>query len=343
MKEIPKIQQQPKTIADTAIHYGYVAFQDILVGDRNVQPDESPYRRVIPCRELIPFTNLNVPTPRADVTAAQGLGRALIGKNGEDPTVERVLKTAKECVEELAWSYEEWGFLKIAPLTGFTEDEAFLIMQAIQPHPYKLKDLMEALEGAEERINATELYVVEYGNFSVELQPLPLELKTVAHTVAALLQTSAKIGVDLAEEIEAATRQKMETFFATGEGKKVPDPLDKKIFEELGKTVPTRLTADDQTDPLRRLADIMANNYVRPAQGVSEDEVMQRLAEKEAKLDAAIAKVEAMGNGSKSVAPAKSTHSRGDIIDIEGVKAEVIDTRFDRTEVRLPDGAEMNI
>ena len=67
VKEVPKIQQQPRTAADTAIHYGYVAFKDInLMGPLGVevqcQPDHSPNRHILPCRELIPFTNITYGT-----------------------------------------------------------------------------------------------------------------------------------------------------------------------------------------------------------------------------------------------------------------------------------------
>lgn len=344
MREVPKIQQQPRSQADTAIHYGYCAFKDIFVGDRRVQPEGSPYTQYIPARELIPFTNLSVPVPVTDVIVNgepvgqinQGHRPAELGGKA-DPTVVMQPKTAKTCAEELQYSYEAWGFKTLYPLTGFTEDDAFAIMQTIQPLPYNIVDLADAMETAEERINATEPYTIEAGDdLSVEMNPLSPELRETALLVLPIIQHSVKLGLEMCEEIQANTVQKMEQYYAGNGGKRTADPLDKYVFAELGRAIPTRLTANETpqgNDAVDRLINAMAESRVNTG-----------LAEKEAALDAKAAQLDALiAQAAEMLGQKTPKYSKGDKVDVNGVEGTVSDTRFGRIKVDMPDGTNVTL
>ena len=60
IRAVPTLDK-PVAASDSETRYGYVAYHDIALGnDHKVQPDGSPYYKMIPCRELIPFTNITV-------------------------------------------------------------------------------------------------------------------------------------------------------------------------------------------------------------------------------------------------------------------------------------------
>lgn len=240
---VPSIQQQPRAVADSAIHYGYVAFKEIFVGDRWVQPrNTSPYWETLPSRQLIPFTNIEVPEVIMEMTAGTSPIRARVGAN--DPTVQRVPKSAKACMEELETSYAEWGFKGLHPLTGFKEADAFRIFQTIQPFVYKLRDLENELSNnAPTRIAATLPYTAVYDGQTIDLEPLPEELRAVALKVLPIMQESATRGKNMATEVTAKTKQKMTQFYATGSGKEAADPHDRYVFSELGEEIPSLITS----------------------------------------------------------------------------------------------------
>lgn len=303
MREVPKIQRSPISIDEAAIHYGYCAFKEIGVHDRRVQPAESPYYKELPCRELIPFTNIqealpitenNDPERQRHLTS--GPIRTGIGKNGEDPTVYFKEKSARACIYDVAWSYEEWGF-KVLPLTGLDEDTAFHIFQTIQPFTYKLKDLEAALDEAETRINATTEYDVTYGDITETLQPLPQSLKETAFNTLEVMRSSVSLALEKSNEIVAKTNERMESYFAGQGGKSKADPLDRYVFDQMERSVPTRLTVDEQNKPgqdqaaaILKLAETIANQSVKPAPSEDVDAILQRLAEKEAMLDELLTK-----------------------------------------------------
>jgi hypothetical protein len=250
--QVPSIQQQPRTVADSAIHYGYIAYKEIFVGDRWVQPrhdtNQSPYWEFLPARQLIPFSNIDEPTPNVEVTSVQGTeqGRDNVGPQGHDKSVTLVLKTAKRCMEEVEWAYAEWGFVGLHVMTGFSEADAFAIFQTIQPFLYKLSELENELyNNAPVRLRATAPYTVKYGQESVELQPLPAELKVVALKVLSTMQESATRGSNLAIETIAKTKQSMTQFYATGNGKRLADPHDNYLFGEMGEAIPSLLSSQE--------------------------------------------------------------------------------------------------
>jgi len=252
--QVPSIEQQPRTVADTALHYGYVAYNDIYVGDRKVQPAHSPYYQVIPARQLIPFTNIEVAEPNPKVTSSPSHVRTAEGK---DPSVVFVPKPARQCAFELENAYAGWGFKILYPLTGFSSEDAFKVFQAIQPFAYKLADILSALEDAESRIASTTSYEVSYEGDKVKIEPLTSELRKVAKQVLPLIIESAERAVNEATDIKNSTIQKMEQFYATGSGKKAADPLDKRIFDDLKEEIPV-LLGKKPSDGLDRLAEILS-------------------------------------------------------------------------------------
>lgn len=232
VKAVPQIERNPRTVSQTAAHYGYVAFHDITLGpDHRVQPADSPYRQVLPCRELIPFTNIEV--GEIDEKQVQN------GKRKKyQPPVKIKQKTAFECATEMENSYADWAFQILRPLTGFTSSRAFHIFQTIQPFHYKLKDLQEALFEAGSRIDQTVLYEVSYEGETNSLYPLSDEDKEIAREVLGLIQVSANQAIDIAVQKQQATITSMTSRFAGGDGKAVPDPLDKIMAEEFDIDLP---------------------------------------------------------------------------------------------------------
>ena len=235
----------PVNDTDTAIHYGYVVYKEIALNDSTgklyyVQPSDSPFYNVLPCRQLIPFTNISY--GEIDEQAAH----ATLPGAGKLP-VRRKQKTALECAVEMEQAYEAWSFVILRSATGVKYDDVFQIFQTIQPFAYKLKHILEELEfPAIERIDRNEDYEVSYGGETIALQPLPTHLKPLAEKIRAQMVLSAEIGVELGTKIKDNTTQKMNSFFASGRGKDVADPLDKYIFNEFEETIPRLLDKENQ-------------------------------------------------------------------------------------------------
>jgi hypothetical protein len=247
---LPNIERQPRTVHDTATHYGYCAFQEIeLAGpsglEHNVQPSEladgspNPYYRKLPVKTLIPFTNVEYRV--IDELATK------VGPKGSVVAWKTYNKFAKECVQEMTDAYADWGFALIAPLTGYSLKEAWEIFETLQPFNYKLKDLIGQLDfDAIDRIGQQEPYNVSYEGEVIELQPLRNELKSVAEEVRQILARSAEVAFDFAAEKVESTRLSVTSRFAGGPGKTRPDSLDRHVFAELGETIPTLLASEKE-------------------------------------------------------------------------------------------------
>lgn len=232
--------------SDAAVHYGYVAFNNIdLSGptgiEHRVQPDHSPYYTKLPARQLIPFTNLTVTEIDPAAAGARNKGR-------HQPPVVRKSKSAKECVTEMANCYDDWGFKELTPINGLSEEQAFHIFQVIQPFPYRLKDLDNELSfGAIDRIAETETFTVEYDGEKVSLEPLPEALKPIAEQTRSIMASSASVAYDRAMNIFEKTTLSMTKAFAGGDGKAGADPLDRYIASELGRELPKLVSAGTMT------------------------------------------------------------------------------------------------
>jgi hypothetical protein len=332
IKQIPKIQQQPRQASNTAIHYGYIAFKDIeLAGplgiEHKVQPDTSPYYKTLPCRELLPFTNIivhEVDEKLAATTSFMQKANPVVAKQ----------KNAKECVTEMQFSYEVWGFATLDVLTGYSEDEAFHIFQTVQPFTFKLVDLLDELEfAAAERIDKEEPYKVEYDGQSFTLEPLPAHLKEVARSVQAKMLGSAEIAVALGEDTREKTVQAMTQYFSTGTGKRRADPLDNYIFKEFKQEIPKLIGKDEKGDEggaLQKLADILTGNQ-------KQSELEKELAElKELKE-------QLKAQFSQPVTIESEPITVGKAVTVGGQTATVVAKPFGKVKVEFEDGSTRTV
>jgi hypothetical protein len=335
IKQIPKIQQQPRAASDTAIHYGYLAFKDVdlsgpLGMEHHVQPDTSPYYRRIPCRELIPFTNIVFSEVDEKAAATTSYASTVL------PIVQRQ-KTARECVDQLVASYEDWGFTHLAPLVGFSEDEAFQIFQTIQPFTYKLGDLLNEVEyGATDRINETAPYVVAYNGQSFTMQPLPESLKEAARKVQAIILRSVEVAVDKGADQREKTVQSMTQYFSTGQGKRRADPLDQYIFSEFNEEVPRLMGGknekDGTTGVLEKLAEVILGKQ-------KQEEVDKELAELRALKD----QLQNVVKEPVTIEKPASTYSVGDTLVVGGQEAVITAKPFGRLKVQFVDGSSRTV
>lgn len=337
IKEIPKIQQKPRAASDTAIHYGYVAFKDIdLSGplgiEHQVQPDGSPYYRIMPCRELIPFTNVLFTEIDEKAAATTSYAPSAL------PIVQRQ-KSARECVDEMIASYEEWGFIHLTPLVGFNEDEAFHIFQTIQPFTYKLADLLNEIEyGASDRINETAPYVVAYNNQSFTLQPLPADLKEVAKKVQEIMVRSVEVAVARGEDQREKTVQSMTQYFSTGTGKRRADPLDQYIFDQFNEPLPRLVGGKEEKDSSVGILEKLADAIMGKQKQDEVDRQLEELKALKAQLESATVKTEPA-----TIEAAPQTMSVGDKVIVGGQEAVVTAKPFGRIKIQFADGSSRTV
>lgn len=329
VRDIPRIQQQPRMASNTAIHYGYTAYKDInLAGpygiEHHVQPQGSPYYSVIPCRQLLPFTNVTHGVIDDLAAATTSFVRNAV------PVVQQQ-KTARECVEEMEAAYEQWGFVGLHPLTGFSEEEAFHVFQTIQPFAYRLKDLRDEVEfGADERINETQPYMVKYDMESFTLAPLSAELKEVAHEVKALMLRSIDVAMALGEDLRDKTTQAMTQYFATGTGKRRPDPHDVYVFSEFEQELP-KLVENKKTDDagglgvLSQLAEVL---------GVKK---------KTEEIEAELAELRALKDELKAATATEKVVTMNAEVTVDGKTAKVVGKPFGKVKVEFEDGSTATV
>lgn len=347
-KTLTGFHQPPKQANDTGIHYGYVAFQDInlqgSVGlEYKVQPDTSPYYQKLPCRELIPFTNISVAEINEEIVRSKDYRRP------NQPPIKWVNKTAGECVREMVGAYENWVFVELTDLNGLDYDsEAFPVFQTIQPFAYSLKSLLDELEwGATERIAQDAPYEVTYGGETILLNPLPPHLKDIALKTRDKMILSARKATEMGDEIVAKTTQQMTQFFATGNGKRMSDPLDRIIFEEFEKDIP-RLMDQNAANPtqategiLTRLADLIAGKPAQTDASATLDKELAEIRDLKARLEAALAEASAP-KATTPIADAPSV-TIGDTVVVDGQEATVTGKPFGKITVTFADGSAKTV
>lgn len=257
----PAETQETASLKPTEIRYGWCPYGDINLTNADgtinlyVQPHEisdgaanvaNPYHRTLPKGQLIPFPTFNaleqMPSPN------------LTDKNGRAVLVDGVRTiTALDAAVSVLSRYSSWGFSILNSLQGIDQDTAFRIFQVVHPLEYPMGQLVNEMSfGARERIDATEpITFAGIAGYSVE--PLRSELeRTIAERLAAEMETGAQIAFDLATETLNTTETDMTTRFAGGHGKTGPDPLDRRLSQELGRDLPklvgkTDAQADIQT------------------------------------------------------------------------------------------------
>lgn len=329
---VPRIQQQPDVAHKDAIHYGYCAYKDISLAssnglDHKVQPPHSPYYRTIPCRSLIPFVSFQIneiDDAAAGVEAFEHKVLPLVWKP----------KSARESIDEMVYSYGGWGFVTLTPMTGMDEADAELIFNTIQPFKYKLKDLQNEIDfGAVERIANTEPYTVVYNDATVDLQPLPERLKEKAEEVRNIIAGSVAIAVEEASQIGENTKLSMTSAFSGGAGKRQADPHDRYVFAELGQDIPQLITTNSQP------ANVTTTVATDPA-----DLELRRMELEIRQQELQLKRIE-LGLDPKPVVEAVAEvietpekPKRGDKVDIDGIEATVVDTRFGKVKAELPSG-----
>lgn len=333
VREVPRIEQKPKTASDTAIHYGYCAYKDIgLTGstgqEYRVQPADSPYYQNLPARELLPFTNIEVTEVDETAAAAAGYNRTVL------PVIRRQ-KTANECISEIQTAYEAWGFTVLRPLTGFTADDAFEIFRTIQPFAFRLKDLTDELDLAVNRINETEPFEVTYEGQTVFLQPLREDLRDAAEATRQEMAHAVKTAVELGDEILQNTLQSITNFHAGGAGKRTADPHDRFIFNEFGKEIPRLISAEKQSTAAPSGETAESLEMRRREYEQREREIALRERELELKLAAV----------RPAPQPAVVAVAIGEIVDVGGQKGVIVDDRkpFGKVEVEFTDGTRKQV
>jgi hypothetical protein len=263
---VPNIQRPEILANENVIHYGYCAYNDIsLIGatgiEFDIQPGNSPFRTMLPAKELIPFVTMEV--GEIDRAKVEALSNTALGGD----IITRRNKSARECITEITRAYQGFGFRYLEPLTGIMEEDAFRIFQTIQPFLYRLKDLSNELSiTALARIDQTDSYTVEYQGTSITLDPLPDHLKDIAEQARAIMSNSANQAITQAETIIADTVQKMTMYFSTGNGKDVADVRDKYIFGQMERelpqlfnSTPNRTTPKAESSYLRQIAEGFKN------------------------------------------------------------------------------------
>lgn len=331
IREIPKIQRQPRQASETAIHYGYVAFKDIdLMGpmgiERQVQPEDSPYYVKLPCRELLPFTNVTyaeIDESMASTTSYRTAGLPVIRKQ----------KTAAQCVDEMQAAYEEWGFVNLRPLVGYSEDDAFHIFQTIQPFTYKLVDLLDEVEfKAANRIDLVNPYRVEYNGQFLELEPLPEDLKEAAREVQALIVRSAQVAYDKGSDQREKTVQAMTQYFSTGTGKRRADPLDQYLFDQFNEPIPRLVGKEEGKDSSAGLLEKLADALTGRQRNEELEKELAEVKQLKEQLKAVVAQP-------ATIEAAPKTVSVGDAVVVGGQEAVVTAKPFGKVKVQFTDGS----
>lgn len=244
----PAISRETNDARPTETRYGWCPFQNInLVGpdgtiNMYVQPHEiagfdgvpeaNPYHRLLPKGQLIPFPTFNA--------IIWGLSEDLKDSKGAAMPVQTTRSsTALENIVSVLRVYSGWGFSVLSSLQGLDQDIAGRIFQIVQPFDYLLKDLEGELEfGAIERIASTQdiRFDLPDGEIYHVTALFTDEERSIAYALASEMLAGASIAVQYASSIFDETIVSINNRLAGGQGKAGPDPLDRFVAEQLGRT-----------------------------------------------------------------------------------------------------------
>lgn len=217
----------------SATHYGWCPYDDIeLMGplglERRVAYDEhGNFVTRLLRSQLHVYTNVEI--------------RQLSEKdnnipNGPPPAIEEIVKYAGTCIGEIEDGYGEWGYMRFAPLTGLPVDQAFRVVQVIQPVLYDLATLpRELAEEAPKRIAAA----------TAADEKFPAE---IAEEVRRIMQVGARRGVIYAQTIVEELRKDIAAFVGTKQGRSSASPGDKHAFEQLREPIPSTVGVQAKSD-----------------------------------------------------------------------------------------------
>ncbi len=295
MKPIETRRVEPAADRDTAAlrptetRYGWCPYGDINLMNADgtvnlyVQPHEideagkvieNPYHRTLPKGQLIPFITFNALEMRQSDTEHDAMGRP---KQVQGTRTVTALSAARDVLHR----HSEWGFVILDSMTGLDQDTAFRIFQTVHPLEYPLGSLINEMAfGAQERIDSTEpITFAALPDYVV--QPLRNDQeRAIARKVAAEMENGAQIAFDLATEQLNTTETSMTTRFAGGQGKTGPDPLDRRLSNELGRDLPKLIGKPDATGTLAEMKE--AVTYLAGREQSRADK--ERIAELEAKI-----------------------------------------------------------
>jgi hypothetical protein len=158
--------------------------------------------------------------------------------NGPKPLMEDVEKYAGTCCSEIEDAYGEWGYMRLAPLTGMPLSDTFAIFSVIQPFAFDLVELADELtHEAPKRIAAA---AERDRTFNV----------AAAEETQELMIIGANRAIVLANRNINDLRKDMVAFVATKQGRSYPSPGDEHLFRQLRQPLPTRAESkanDDDT------------------------------------------------------------------------------------------------
>ena len=254
----PESRTDQSSNRPTEIRYGWNPYKEInLVGGAGtieyyVQPENSPYHRVLPKNHLIPFPTFNIDTFEVDNTpSSNGRRNPLIASSEQ--------KTAYVAASEILYGYSRWGFTVIRAFQGLDQETAHRIFAVISPFNYRIGELIGELGfAAENRINAEDdlIFQLDDGTqYTVESLRYDYE-REIARRAAGEMLAGAEIAFALATETLNETETSMTNRFAGGKGKTGADKHDRYLAEELGRELP-QLVGQQKPDDTGKKIDFL--------------------------------------------------------------------------------------
>jgi hypothetical protein len=342
----------------TETRYGWCPYGNINLrnadGTMNlyVQPHEieengivvpNPYHFELPKGQLIPFPTFPVieQMPSPDLT--DSMGRSVLVSSTRT-------MTALDAAVTVLRRYSMWGFTILNSLQGMDQDIAFRIFAVVHPLEFRMADLENELSfGAEARIDANEpITFANVPNYSVE--PLRNEQeRDIARKVAEEMLVGAGVAVALATTTLNDTKTSLTTRFAGGQGKTGPDPLDRRLSEELGEELPKLVGTNPNANPeLEKKVDYLVT---RETSRELQDENARLKAELEAlkngkQPEASSGEQEVIGEnkiGETETADALPPLSIGATALLDGQNVTVFRKLFGKYEVKYDDGTTATV
>lgn len=287
----PVVARNDAGVNPEIIQYGWCPYGDIRLvnpdgtcaiyaqsADINVNGETvpNPLHRLLPKNQLIPFPTFpyQVQVPSTERTDSRG--RALL-----DTTIQTM--PALHAIVAVLRQYSSWGFTILRSLQGLDQTMAMRIFQVVQPLDYRLGDLpMELTMGADARIDSMEP-ITFAGLPDYIVQPLQSDVeRDIARQMAAEMAAAADVAITKATETLDQTEAGMIKSASGGKGKAGPDPLDRRLSLELGRTLPQFLAKTDPAADVNKKLDILVDHALTQNLEKQNAELRQQLAEAQA-------------------------------------------------------------
>lgn len=287
----PTVARTDAGVNPEVIQYGWCPFGDIKLvnGDGTCaifaqsadimvdgQTVPNPLHRLLPKNQLIPFPTFSYPIQVPSTEKTDSKGRALLETSIHTmPALHAAVSVLRQ--------YSGWGFTLLSSLRGVDQGLAMRIFQVVQPLDYRLGDLpFELTMGADARIESTEPLTFT-GLPDYVVQPLRSESeREMARAVAAEMASAADIAIAKATEILDQTEAAMIKSTNSGKGKPGPDPLDKRLSLELGRTLPQFLAKTDPVAEVAKKVDRLVDHVTAQDLERENEKLRQQLADAQA-------------------------------------------------------------